>query len=595
MKPPKRTVFRVFVLSWLVFALIGTGHGDARVDQQPVAIPGATAAGCARLTTLAGGGMPNQSTVIVSAVMNPATPAGTTSRGPGAPALPEHCEVVGKMNERVGVGGQRYAINFRLRLPTEWNRRFFFQGGGGTNGAVGSALGTLQGQQPTVALAMGYAVVSQDSGHDSAVNNDPALAGPQTFGFDPQARVDFGYHSYDEVTQAAKAIIRLYYGRGPDKSYYVGCSEGGREAMMMSQRFPEYFDGILACAPGFRLPRAAVAQAFDSQVLARVAADMDLKDANGHAFLNRTLSDEDLALVSGAVASACDGMDGATDGLVQDFTSCTTAVVKPKLTALTCGGAKDERCLTLAQVNALVALFDGAKTASGEAVYAPWAWDTGIGGRQGTGYNGGWRSWKLGAYGAPQNSGLNVTLGGAALAAIFVTPPSPAPSTGGGAAAYALRFDVNGYRRALSTPSGVYREPALEFMRADDTNLSAFRRHGGKLMIVHGVSDPVFSIVDTVNWWNDVNRTSGGATDFVRLFAVPGMNHCQGGPATDRFNAFASLVDWVERGTSPDRIIATAGPATPWPGRSRPLCPYPSVARYSGQGSLEDAANFTCR
>jgi feruloyl esterase len=270
-------------------------------------------------------------------------------------------------------------------------------------------------------------------------------------------------------------------------------------------------------------------------------------------------------------------------------------VVKPTLAAMTCRGPKDDGCLSAVQVNSLVTLFDGATTTTGEAIYAPWAWDAGIGGKVGTAYNGGWRAWKIGAYGAPQNSGLNVVLGGAALAAVFVTPPSVAPSTGGGAAAYALKFDIDTYRRALSTPSGIYREPSLEFMRADVTDLSAFRRHGGKLMIAQGVSDPVFSILDTINWWNDVNRASGGASDFVRLFAVPGMNHCQGGPATDRFNAFGALVDWVERGTRPDRIVATAGPATPWPGRTRPLCAYPTIARYSGQGNLEDAASFVCR
>jgi hypothetical protein len=130
------------------------------------------------------------------------------------PALPEHCEIVGKVNERVGVNGQRYAINFRLRLPTAWNGRFFFQGGGGSNGTVGNALGALQGQQPTVALALGYAVVSQDSGHDNMVNNDPSRGGTTAFGFDPQARLDFGYNSYDQVTQLSKVVLRRVFGGG---------------------------------------------------------------------------------------------------------------------------------------------------------------------------------------------------------------------------------------------------------------------------------------------------------------------------------------------------------------------------------------------
>ena len=175
------------------------------------------------------------------------------------------------MNDRTGANGQHYAIRFHLRLPTAWNGRFFFEGGGGSNGNLGDALGNLQGQQPTNALVLGYAVVSQDSGHDNAVNNDPKLNGTLTFGFDEQARLDFGYNSYDQVTQAAKALIKVYYGKPPERSYYVGCSEGGREAMMMSQRFPDYFDGILACSPGFKLPKAAVAEAWDTQAFAEVA------------------------------------------------------------------------------------------------------------------------------------------------------------------------------------------------------------------------------------------------------------------------------------------------------------------------------------
>ena len=200
---------------------------------------------CAELSKTGAARLPNSTTVLTSVMMNVARAA----QG-NAPALPEHCEVQGKMNERTGANGQQYAIKFHLRLPSAWNGKFFFEGGGGANGNLGNALGNLQGQQRTNALTLGYAVVSQDSGHDNQVNNDPNRNGTATFGLDPQARIDFGYNSYDQVTQAAKALIRIYYGRAPERSYYVGCSEGGREAMMMSQRFPAYFDGILACAPG---------------------------------------------------------------------------------------------------------------------------------------------------------------------------------------------------------------------------------------------------------------------------------------------------------------------------------------------------------
>ena len=183
---------------------------------------------CAALASVNSAQLPNATTMIGTAVLKSPSPAvkGPAGRG-DVPALPEHCEVVGKMNDRMGANGQHYAIRFHMRLPSAWNGRFFFEGGGGSNGNIGDALGNLQGQQPTNALVLGYAVVSQDSGHDNAVNNDPKLNGAQTFGFDEQALLDFGYNSYDQVTQVAKALIKIYYGRPPERSYYVGCSEGG--------------------------------------------------------------------------------------------------------------------------------------------------------------------------------------------------------------------------------------------------------------------------------------------------------------------------------------------------------------------------------
>ena len=513
-----------------------------------------------------------------------------------AAGLPEHCEVVDKMAERTGANGQRYAINFRLRLPTAWNGRFFFEGGGGSNGTIGRALGVLQGQQPTTALALGYAVVSQDSGHDNMTNNDPTRGGSQTFGFDPQARIDFGYNSYDQVARASKEIIRRYYGRAAEKSYFAGCSEGGREGMMLSQRFPRDFDGILACSPGFNLPRAAVAEAWDSQAFADVARASRLLDANNQPHVNKAFTDPDLALVSGAVLEACDGLDGAADGMVQNFTACTTAAVAPKLSAVTCADARTESCLSPAQVTALKKVFGGARTSTGEAVYAGWAWDAGIGGRVGDVYNQGWRAWKPGPYGAPANAAINLTLGASALPSIFVTPPVAVAMNAGGAAAYALSFDVERYRDALATTADPFRQSALEFMKADSTDLKAFSARGGRLVIAQGVSDPVFSILDTIDWWNAVNKANGGrAAEFARLFAVPGMNHCAGGPSTDQFDAFGALVNWVEKGVAPDRIAATARMGTPWPGRTRPLCVYPAQARYKGTGSLEEMDNFACR
>lgn len=547
---------------------------------------------CAALTGLNDRVLPNPGTVINSATLN----AARGQQG-NVPAWPEHCEVLGKMNERTGANSQRYAIRFHLRLPTVWNGRFFFEGGGGSNGNLGGALGNLQGQQRTNGLALGYAVVSQDSGHDNTVNNDPNRNGTVTFGFDPRARLDFGYNSYDQVTQAAKALIEIYYGKPPERSYYVGCSEGGREGMMMSQRFPAYYDGILACSPGLRLPKAALfGHAWDAQTLSEVAKASGIYDRSGQPFLNKTFTDEDLDLASQAILGACDALDGLADGIVDNFPACTRTVVAPKLTAIACKGPKRSTCLSAAQVTAIEKIFAGAKNSKGELLYADWAWDRGIGGTAGGAYFQGWRVWKMGTFDGAANSAIIATLGSASVSALFTTPPTPVASSGAAPLAYLLGIDFDRDAAKLYTESGEFTKSPWDFMMASSTNLTDFKNRGGKLVIVHGVSDPVFSINDTIAWWNDVNRiNNGAAAAFVRLFAVPGMNHCAGGPATDRFDAFTALVNWVEKNSPPEKIVATAGPNSPWPGRTRPLCAYPKQARYNGSGSIEDASNFACR
>jgi hypothetical protein len=555
----------------------------------------APSAACAALAALdakqPGSPLPNPTTVITAARTQPATPAAGQ-----APALPEHCDVTGKLNERIGFNSQHFAINFRLRLPAAWNGRFFFQGGGGTNGAVGNALGNLGGNQPTNALALGYAVVSQDSGHDNIINNNPTLNGAQSFGFDPQARIDLGYASYDQVTQTAKALIRAHYGRLPEKSYYVGCSEGGREGLMMSQRFPDYFDGILALAPGLNIPKAIAGAAWDTQALAALARAGGSQDAAGLPLVNKTFTDDDLALTAKAILDACDALDGLGDGIIDDRARCTTDAVVPKLTAVTCAGAKQATCLSAGQVTALKTMFAGPRDASGRALYADWPWDAGVGGKAGATTFQGWRAWKMGAHQTPENSALNVGFVASAAAAILTTPPVPRATYGPDLVRYFLEYPFDTHAARMTATGGLYRESVDSFMQASRTDLSAFRRRGGKLVVVHGTSDPIFSLHDSIAWWKGVDAAEKGeAARFTRLFAVPGMEHCSGGPATDQFDAFAAIVAWTEQGTPPDRIVGTARAATPWPGRTRPLCPYPTQARYTGTGSIEDAANFVCQ
>jgi pimeloyl-ACP methyl ester carboxylesterase len=489
------------------------------------------------------------------------------------PLTPSHCEIVGSIDQRVGVDGKPYAIGFHLRMPIDWNGRFLFQGGGGTDGNLGDALG---GE----AINLGYAVVSTDAGHTI----EPVLGiGGALFGLDPQARIDYGYRALDVVAQTARLIVKLRYGIAPRYSYFVGCSNGGRQGMVASQRFPELFDGIVAGDPGFNLPKAAVAEAWDSQAFAIAAAQSDV---NGQPYLPTTFSDADLMLVVNAVLNNCDDLDGLVDGIIDNGPACRFDPVD-----LQCVEAKNETCLSLPQVAALRAVFGGARDSTGRALYSSFPWDAGIA-------SPGWRAWKIGFPAPPEapriNNAINMTLGASALPYIFVTPPVAVSSDG--LAKYMMTFNFDLDAPKIFQTSRIYNESSIEFMSAHSTNLEEFQRRGKKLIVYHGASDPVFSVNDTIRWYSRLLKDTDGRADcFARLFIVPGMNHCGGGPCTDMFDALTAVADWVEHGKSPERILATAGPATPWPGRTRPLCPYPKQARYDGSGDINNAANFVCR
>jgi feruloyl esterase len=553
---------------------------------------------CTALAQLGAATWPDSSTVIDSAALG-ATTATSAPGAPGAPPVqsrPAHCEVIGHLRARVGVDGKRYSIRFHARLPLEWNGRFLFQGGGGSDGALGDAVGNIGPGQPS-ALARGFAVLSQDSGHDNQTTSDSTRQGTLAFAFDPQARRDYAYASLDVTARTGQALVQAFYGRAAERSYFFGCSEGGREGMVFAQRFPELFDGIVAAAPGFALPKAAIAEAWDTRAFADLAKRMKLVDSAGMPIIGPTFSDEDLALVADAVLAACDADDGATDGIVGDYKSCTGARVAPALTARTCAGAKDARCLTADQIATLRRVLAGPRNSKGQALYSDWAWDAGIGGRIADGrYHQGWRIWKIGVVGPRPIPALNVVLGGASLSAQFTTPPTPVPNDARSLLRFSLGFDMDRDASRIFARAGAFTESSWELVGAQRTDLSAFRRRGGKLIVPHGMSDPVFSAHDTMRWWDDVNTASGGrAAEFVRVFPVPGMAHCGGGPATDQYDCLVSLVEWVERGAAPARILARASASTAWAGRTRPLCPYPLVARYAGTGSMESAESFGCR
>jgi predicted enzyme related to lactoylglutathione lyase len=482
-----------------------------------------------------------------------------TSYDAGSAGQPAHCVVRGSAAPRTGADGKPYETHLELRLPTTWNGRFLYQGGGGNDGAVTPAIGRNTGSFPDTGLQRGFAVVTTDAGHQGVTAE---------FGLDPVARVDHAYAAHERTYTIALAILSRYYGRAPTRKYFVGCSGGGRQGMMFAARYPAYFDGIAICAPAMSVSSGAtIAAAWDTQTYLSVAPT----NADGQRVLSRAFSDGDLALVARGITTSCDAADGATDGMVLRPEACR---FDPR--TVQCAGPKDASCLTPEQVAALGRAFGGPRDSAGRALYVGQAWDPGIAAP-------GWRQWKLGSSQTGTPNSAHTTLMAGALAYEFVTPPDPGLSI--------TRFDFDRDPARMEAFSAVY-----DTYR--DATLAAFRKRGGKLLTFHGTADPIFSALESVDYYQHLARNNGGpdaTARWARLFLVPGMNHCAGGPATDSFDGLAAIVDWVEKGTAPSRIEASARPGTSYfPGRTRPLCAYPSYARYTGNGSLEDGANFTC-
>jgi pimeloyl-ACP methyl ester carboxylesterase len=502
--------------------------------------------------------------------------------------LPKHCVVSGEVNDRTGADGKHYAIGFEMRLPVDWNGRFLHQVNGGNDGAVLPAIG----DQPKAlasggipALARGFAVLSSDSGHSGAdpVNKPLGLAAGAAFGLDPQARRDYGYAADMMLAPIAKAIIAAHYGRKPDFSYMFGCSNGGRHTMVAAERMPEAYDGFLVGDPGFDLPRAAVQHAWDAQAF--VKADPDIR---------KSITKEDAKLISRKITEACDKLDGLEDGLTANLTACQKAF---DFDSLICAPGASADCLPEAKVKSLKTSFAGPKNSKGEALYSDWPVDGGVG-------TGNWRMWKIESPIAPwDHYPIIATMGAASLEYIFTTPPTPVQGTNEALMKGLLDFNFDADAPKIFAKTNAFPDSAMEFMTppgADNPKLAAFRQAGRKMIIYHGQADPVFSINDTIRWFERLNANAEGQADsFARLFAVPGLTHCEGGVALEKFDALSALIDWVEKGKAPETIIASVNPANPeippsWsPSRARPLCPWPKYAKYAG-GDPESAASFAC-
>ena len=469
-----------------------------------------------------------------------AVPAGSTTpipytTPPKSLVLPAYCRVEGVINRRTGVGGEEFGIHFALAMPDAWNGDFLMQGGGGGNGIVFEPIGqTGAGDKP--ALMRGYAVLSTDTGHKS--HN-----GVFDFSFqrDQQAALDFAYEANPESASLAKQIIAAHYGKPAGYSYFTGCSTGGREGMVLSQRYPTEFDGIIVGDPAMRTGFSNLAIGEWIPVAFNQIAP---KDSNGKPIITQAITDDDRKLVMDALMKQCDAQDGLADGLISDPLACH---FDPE--SLACKPGQTASCLAPEKAAAIKKALDGPETSHGVQVYPGFLYDSDIAATAGI-------------------RGILVPGPG-----IFGPPPT------------ATEIDVDSQALKATQP----------LVDSTDTNLSTFAAHGGKLIFYHGDSDPWFSPLDTFNYYKAMAAANGGLESvekWSQFYFVAGMSHCAGGRSLDQFDLLGALSNWVEKGIAPESVTATGNA---FPGRSRPLCPYPKHAQYKGQGNTEDAANFECR
>ena len=459
--------------------------------------------------------------------------AGSPAPGRGRPStglraggasepLPAHCRVAATLTP----SGDSH-IEMELWLPAEgWNGKFLAMGNGAWAGNIPlDAIAT--------GLRRGYATAANDTGHKGG--SAAFLLGH------PEKLVDFAWRAMHEMAVHSKAIIRTFYGRGPQLSYYQGCSTGGRQGLMEAQRFPDDFDGIIAGAPVNNMVHLNVSQV-------HLQVEMLKNPA-------RLVSAEKRTLFANAVVAACDANDGVKDGIINNPRACT---YDPGALACKAGDAAD--CLTAAQVENARSAWTSVKTRAGTLVYP---------GRS-PGFESGWR----------------IPTPGAALNPLFADMPRFVgrqdrnwdPMT------FDLEKDL-----ALALTNG-------DFIEATDPNLAAFKARGGKLLLYHGWADPGPAPENTINYYEAVNKTLGGRQDdWMRLFLMPGVGHCGGGVGPDQADFLGAMERWREGGMAPAQIPATrAGGRGGQPPMSRPLCPFPQVARYNGSGNTDEAKNFTC-
>jgi hypothetical protein len=481
------------------------------------------------------------------------------------PAMPGHCSVVGRI---APVDAAAPPVRFQVNLPDTWSGRYLQLGGGGFNGVLvnGLALPPSARIDKPSPLMRGFVTAGTDSGHV----NVPGVA-PQAFALNDEALENFSNASYKKVHDVAMTLIQRRYGKAPDKRYYMGSSEGGREALTMAQRYPDDFDGIFARAP--------------------VINFVGLQSAGTRIGTTQMgagwLSPADVKLVSEVVLRECDALDGLTDGVVSDYEGCRR-VFDVNLLRCPAPGAAPSHCLVDAQIDALRTLhapyvFD-MPLANGVVAYPGW----GYGGEAaaGTGPVGGYVSWMTGT--APQQ-----------------LPASAASSRawlyGSGTLQYLVLRDPNGDPRNFRLSDHADRVRRISaLMDSTDPDLSAFARHGGKLVLSEHMADYAQSPYAGIEYWKSVvARLGAGPTDdFMRLYVTPGADHVGTGAPT-MVDMLDVLMAWVERGQAPGDLVQVSLQDAPPHAEtlSRPMCRYPAFPRFARRSADDDAksaASFKC-
>jgi len=450
------------------------------------------------------------------------------------PNVPEYCRV----DAYVTTPGN--TVPFRLGLPTAWNEKFLFVGIGGFAGTIPSI---------DSGLLRGYATAGTDTGHQATKSTDATWAYHNL-----PKEIDYGYRGTHVTAIAAKILTEKFYGERPHEAYFNGCSNGGRQALMEVQRYPGDFNGIIAGDPSFLLD-GQLNRVWGYQVL--------FSDADHYIPASK------LPLISSDITAECDGKDGLVDGLIDDPRNCGFDAA-----TLLCKKGDAETCLTAGQVDSFKKITAGPVDANGKKIVPGFT----LGDEDGPG---GWAHWVVGTNATqPDGEGFAYMKD---FLRYLAFPDNQNPN-------YDYRtFNFKTDMPLLATATGI--------LRPDDPNLATFQSMGGKLLMYHGWADPALSTLTTIDYYNEVVKASGGhqtADAFVRFFTVPGMHHCSGGPGPNTFDSLSALEQWVEHGAAPERIIATHR-TNGAVDRTRPLCPYPQVARYTGTGSVDDAANFVCK